>query len=348
MNEKRWFLQTLALILGLILCVGLFTFYTDPFFHYRWDSKGTGIFTNQRYQVGGIVRNSRAPTLLLGTSMVSNFRASDVREAFHSSAEKATLPDGHFSEFSTVLDAAFAHHSPKRVVFSLDLNILVRDDADAPGLPLYLYDEDPWNDAQYLFNKDTLAYALYTAYARAKGSATPADDAFAWDDTTGFSEEFVLAGYDRPEQAEALPADALTETALENTRTLLSWADAHPETQFVVYVPPYNILFWDKMEREGKTEALFTAMEESFRLICSHTKNVRLYVLSDLPMAKDHSYFNDYIHFNRLGAQEVLRALCEEGELYEVTRLNVTARLEAIRAFRNDYDYEALLAKQAK
>lgn len=348
MNGKQWFLRTLAASMALLLFVGAFTYFADPFFYYRWDPDGEGVFVNQRYQAAGIVRNSRAPTLLLGTSMVSNFRAGDVEEAFGGSAEKVTIPDGHFSEFTTVLETAFAHHAPKRVVFSLDLNILVRDDAGAPGLPAYLYDENLRNDTHYLFNKDTFFYGLYAVHAKRSGNAVSADEAFTWDETTGFSTNYVLASYERPAQAAALPSNAFTATALNNTRTILSWAEAHPETQFIIYVPPYDILFWDKTEREGKTEALFTAMEESFRLLCSETKNVSLYLLSDLPMAKDHSYFNDYIHFNRLGSQEVLHALCEDGALYEVTRLNVTERLEAVRAFRDDYDYEALLQQKNK
>ena len=73
MNQmKAWFLRTLALSLALLmLCTGIIV-YADPFFHFRWDAEGEGVFFNQRYQNAGIARNSEADNVILGTSMVSN------------------------------------------------------------------------------------------------------------------------------------------------------------------------------------------------------------------------------------------------------------------------------------
>lgn len=360
MKMKQWFIGTVALSMVLLLAAGSFVVLSDPFFYYRWDADGEGVFYNQRYQDAGIARNSRADTVLLGTSMVSNFRASDVAAVYGGTAAKLTIPDGHFSEFSTVLDTVFANGAPQRVIFSLDTNILVRDDAGAPGLPDYLYDRNPLNDSKYLLNKDALFYGAYSLYMKATGQTVSADEAFTWDGDTGFSTAFVLASYERPESASAtVPANAYLKNAEANCATVLFWAEEHPETEFIVYIPPYNILYWDKIRYSGETDAVFAALDYCFETLSAKGDNLHLYELLDHPICKDCSYYNDYIHFSGLGAKEVLASLTfDETVGYtgredraitssrEVTAETRGALLDNIRAFKDDFDYEALLAKK--
>ncbi|MGM9661965.1 MAG: hypothetical protein ACI3WR_02605 [Oscillospiraceae bacterium] len=344
---KNWFIRTLCLCLALLLlCVGL-VFGADPFYYYRWDSGGDGVFFNERYQNAGIARNSGADTVLLGTSMVANFRASYLEDAFGGTAAKLTYPDGRFSEFDQALQTVFRHGTPERVLFSLDLNILVRDESGlASELPLYLYDENPFNNVNYLLNKDALFYSAYVLYCRAAGEAVPCDEAFAWDKSAGFSTNFVLASYTRPPQsAKPLAYGAYRKNVEKNLSYVVSWAEAHPETEFIVYIPPYNILYWDKTARNGETEAVFGALEQCFETLTA-VENIRLCQFLDLDIVTDCSYFNDYIHFSGLGAQRVLEAM-ESGE-YDVTAENMAETLEAVRALQADYDYEALLAKRAE
>ncbi len=346
-SMKVWFLRTLAATLALLLlCTGVIAA-ADPFYYYRWDADGEGVFFNQRYQDAGIARNCKAESVVLGTSMVSNFRASYLTESFGGSAAKLTIPDGRFDEFDQLLETLFRSGSPKRVLFSLDLNILVRDESELSNeLPLYLYDANPLNDLGYLVNKDALFYSVYALYARAAGEAVPCDEAFTWDQDTGFSTNFVLASYTRPPQsASELPRDAYSANVTENLSHVLAWAEAHPETEFIVYVPPYNILYWDKTARGGEIEAVFGALQQAFETLLP-VENIRLCQFLDLDIVTDCSYFNDYIHFSGLGAQRVLEAMAS-GE-YDVTEENMADVLKRVRAFQESYDYDALLAKRAE
>ncbi len=346
-NMKAWFLRTLALALALIvLCTGVIV-YADPFFHFRWDSEGEGVFFNQRYQNAGIARNSEADTLLLGTSMVSNFRASYLTETFGGTAAKITIPDGRFEEFDQILDTVYRNGSPRQVLFSLDLNILTRDESELPNeLPAYLYDANPFNDLRYLMNKDALFYSVYSLYAKKAGEAVPCDEAFTWDKEAGFSTNFVLASYTRPPQsAKAAERDAFRANVEKNLSYVLKWAEEHPETEFIIYIPPYNILYWDKTARNGETEAVFGALQQCFETLMP-VENIRLCQFLNLDIVTDCSYYNDYIHFSGLGAQKVLEAM--ESGAYDVTQENVAETLRQVRRFQEEYDYDALLAKRAE
>ena len=341
-KAKQWFLRTLAICLGLLmLCVGIVVA-ADPFFYYGWDSEGEGVFFNERYQNAGIARNADPDTLLLGTSMVSNFRASYLTETFGGTAAKITIPDGRFEEFSQILDTVYRNGSPKRVLFSLDANILVRDESELTNeLPRYLYDANPFNDLQYLLSKDTLLYSLYVLRSTANGEAVPCDDAFTWDMSTGFSTNFVLASYTRPEEkAPEKSRDAFRKNVEKNLSYIVSWAQEHPETEFIIYIPPYHIVYWDKTAMSGETDAVFGALQQCFETLLP-IENIRICQFMDMEIITHNGYFNDYIHFNGLGAQKVLEAM--ESGLCDVTEENLVETLRAIRTFQQEYDYDALL-----
>ena len=345
MNEtKQWFLRTLAIVLAVLTLCAAVNIAADPFFYYRWDADGEGVFFNERYQSAGIARHAEVDTLLLGTSMVSNFRASYVEKTFGGTAAKISIPDGRFEEFTQILDTVYRKHSPQRVIFSLDPNIMVRDESALKNeLPKYLYDGNPFNDLQYVLNKDTLMYSAFSLLSKSRGDAVSCDEAFTWDQNAGFSTNFVLVSYDRPEKAETEKLrSAFSENVAKNLSYVVSWAEEHPETEFIIYIPPYNILYWDKTARNGETDAVFGALQQCFETLLP-IENVRLCQFLNLEMVIHCSYYNDYIHFSGLGAQEVLKAM-ESGE-YDVTQENMVETLRAVRTFQQEYDYEALLAK---
>ena len=126
------------------------------------------VFFNERYQSAGMIKHIPAETVLMGTSMVANIRPSAAAEAFHSTALRITIPDGYFSEFDQAADLLFRTQDPKRLVFCLDMSTLIRDPSGVTGaMPACLYDRNPFNDAEYLLNKDTLYYSLSIfAYSR--------------------------------------------------------------------------------------------------------------------------------------------------------------------------------------
>ena len=223
------------------------------------------VFFSERYQGAGLAKNVPADTVLVGTSMAANYRASEIAETFGGTAVRVTIPDGYLSEFDKVMDVAFRNQTPERVVFILDLNILVRDESGVTdAMPEYLYNDNILDDAKYLLNKDVLMRCGYTLVKQRTGETQPLQDAFVWDGNVFFSKTLALAGYDRPETSEkAVPADAFLENGRANLATVTNWLEQHPDTEFIFYFSPYSILFWDKMDRQGETEAMLTLLEEA-------------------------------------------------------------------------------------
>lgn len=340
---RRWVCGLLAGILLLLAVCASVVWAVDPCLYYRMPKNWQPVFFSERYQAAGMMKHVPADTVLMGTSMAANYRASRIGEAFGGTALRITIPDGYFQEFDKAMNTLFRCQTPKRVVFGLDANILVRDDSGATGaMPDYLYNADPLDDIQYLLNKDTLYYSLYVLMANGWGGGETLDEGFTWDkDEIWWNHMTALEEYQRPEMAaETLPAEAFLETVRENLQVVTAWVTAHPDTEFHIFFPPYSILFWDKSIRQGRLEAVFGALKEAGRILLQYD-NVALYgFLMDREIVDNLDNYCDYVHHSGQVCDRVLEKMIAGED--RLTAENLESTLAGWREFVVNYDYEKL------
>jgi len=331
-----------ALALVFVLCAAI-VITVDPFFHYRTPDPTGEVWFEERYQMAGLLRTQEYETILMGTSLAANYRAEWLDEAFSTSAVKITFPNGGFHEFDVALDYAYTRQDVQRLVFGLDPNILARDPAEAPDeLPEYLYDANPFNDAPYLWSKSVLTRSVYVAMEKAQRNTEPLQEAFLWDDETMyFSRNNAIKSYPRPEVSSAqAAAEAFLPACEENLAVVESWIAEHPETEFHFYFSPYSILFWDKMQRQGETEAMFTMLAYAAERLLAYD-NVSLHCfLTDTDIITNLDNYTDHIHVSDEITHFMVEAM-EEGTCL-LTEENYRAQLEALHTFVVNYDYESI------
>ena len=57
---------------------------------------------------------------------------------------RLTIPDGYYSEFDQLMNVLFRAQDPERVIFGMDVSILIRDESGLTGaMPEYLYKQHP-------------------------------------------------------------------------------------------------------------------------------------------------------------------------------------------------------------
>lgn len=339
---RKWALglvAAMAVMLGLCAAIVVTV---DPFFHYRSPDPGAEVWFEQRCQTAGLLRSQDYETVLMGTSLAANYRPLWFDAYFDTKTVKATFPNGGFHEFSQALDYACETHEVKRVIFGLDPNILVRSVDEAPDqLPAYLYDTNPWNDSPYLLNKDVLVRALYVVREKAAGNTQALQDAFVWDGNVFFSKELALAGYQRPEAEDTvLPEEAFFGICDENLAVVETWLTEHPDTEFIFYYSPYSILFWDKMARQGKTDAMFAVLKHATEELLAYD-NVKIQCfLTDIDTITDLDNYADHIHVAGRVTWKMSKAMA--GTEHLLTLENYEAKLDALRDYVIDYDYESI------
>ena len=343
--HKRWaaaLLGTAALLL--ILCTGTVRT-VDPFFHYHDPDPEGEVWFDQRAQGAGLLRTQEYETVLMGSSLAANYRSFWFDVFYETSTVKVTFPNGGFEEFSQALDYAYTQQDVKRVIFGLDPNLLARDPAEAPNqLPEYLYDENPLNDGRYLLNKDVLMRSGYTLLKKAAGETQPLQDAFVWDGNVFFSKTLALAGYERPEAVkEAVPEDVFLENARANLAIVTGWMEQHPDTEFIFYFSPYSILFWDKMDRQGETEAMLKLLEETTETLLQYNNAQLQFFMADEAIITDLDNYADHIHVAGKVTYRMAEAM--PAESYRMTAENRVEMLDGLRQLVVNYDYDEIWEK---
>lgn len=341
-SYRRWaaaLLGTAALLL--ILCAGTVRI-VDPFFHYHDPDPEGEVWFDQRSQAAGLLRTQDYETVLMGSSLAANYRSFWFDVFYDTATVKITFPNGGFQEFSQALDYAYTQQDVKRVIFGLDPNLLARDPAEAPNqLPEYLYDDNPLNDGKYLLNKDVLMRSCYTLMKKAAGETQPLQDAFVWDGNVFFSKTLALAGYDRPEIAgESAPADAFLEHGRNNLAVVIGWLEQHPDTEFVFYFSPYSILFWDKMDRQGETEAMLTLLEEVTETLLPYNNAELQFFMADEAIITNLDNYADHIHVAGKVTYRMAEAM--PAGTCRMTEENRVEILDGLRQLVVNYDYDQI------
>ena len=347
MKARTFFIASAAAILACFGALILLVSVEDPFFVLSGiGEEESALFSNQRYEMAGLIRHQDYSAVVMGTSLVANYRASWFTEGLGKKTLKITFPDGWVSEFDAALRLALrTHPGLDTVYFCLDPNILIRPDSQRTvELPGYLYNLNPLDDVEYLLNADTYALAARTWLLRQRSETVALADAYIWDTAYSFSRDDALAGYPRPEvSGTALPAGACLEAADENLDVVCRWAEEHPDVQFVLWFPPYSILYWDKMTREGSAEAVITAVEHaSERLLRYDNIAVHCFLHADFVTTNLNNY-TDHIHCSAAVTSWVAQNMLDG--LWRFTEEKYSPHLDSLRQFVAEYDYDSLFAK---
>ena len=349
MTGKKWALSCLFIALALALLIGCVVVWVDPFFHYTGPRDGISYqFKNEleRQLNYGIAKRYSYDAVITGTSMTENFKATEFDELFDATTIKAPFYGSSFREINDFLTYAFdAHPDIRYVVQSLDLTEIIKDkdELNYSDYPTYLYDHSLLNDVNYIFNKDAALWAVSDVlYTLRGGRTTGFDDYGNWMDDYTFSTASALATYRRPEAAGAAVPLTEEEKAMtrENiTENLTSLAQAHPDTTFYLFFPPYSILAWDSFHQEGTLERQLQAHELVTELLLPYD-NIRVFSFIDIDVITDLDRYKDWAHYDEdLNSQFLF--WMRDGT-YELTEDNYQDYYDRARAFFMSYDYDGL------
>lgn len=348
MNPMKHFVcAVLAVSLVLLASLAALVVLVDPFFQFHTPGDAE-VFENERYENPGMIRNLEYDTVLMGTSLVCNYRASWFDELTGGQTIKIAYRDGYLSDFDTALSLAFRTHPDIRAVyFGLDANILVRSDAERTvDLPGWLYDDNPLNDVQYFLNKDVYLECLNVLWQRRQGNTRALDDAYVWDGDYIFSAWQAISTYERPERSETqLPADAYYEAVDENLAVVDRWATEHPDVEFTIFFSPYSILYWDRTIREGKLEAMLSALDYAVQKLLEYDNIKVHFFMGREQIITDLGNYTDHIHCSGVIDRQLSEWMM--GEAFLLTWDNYRHYLDHLREVVTGYDYEGLFAQHA-
>lgn len=349
-KTRAGFLGALGITAGVLLAAAaLLVYAADPYFHYHAPWFGlSAVQTEKEYQVPGALRHLDYDAVIVGSSVVENNDNAWYDEAFGVHTIKAVRSYGCIADLTWYLNLAFSSQHLKRVFFNLDAAAMIlppETTFESTDCPMYLYDDNPWNDAAYLLNSSVLFEKIPYMIAQTL-SGYNGNLSYNWAEGKNFSEAGALSQYQRKREPAAMEAaDAYADNVQGNIDLLLEQVKKHPDTQFTFFLPPYSALWWDSTERSGLTEVYLWSEQQVMEALLS-CDNVEVYDFQNWDeVVTDLDSYMDPIHFS----PDINHRICDEiaAGRHLVTQDNLAAVLEDTRAMQTNILTQQIPALEA-
>lgn len=355
MKTRAWIAGWFAIVLIALIMIGGFVYHIDPYFHYHKPYTDNYYYTlnNQRSQNDGISKHFEYTALITGTSMTENFMTSEVEEIFGVDSVKVPYSGASYKEINNNLINALKYNQDLKMIFrGLDTGMFL----DTPNrmrnelgiFPTYLYDDNPFNDVKYLFNKDVIfsrAYAmsLDNDVDGFEPGITQFDDYSRWQSAYAFGIHSVMPdGVEYKGVGEAVHlSEEEKSTIYENiTQNVTSLADEYPETEFYYFFTPYSILWYQGRVENGTIYRQIEAEQYVIELILEH-ENIKLFSFNGIEdLITDINNYKDEMHYAAWVNSYMLRCMYENE--YRLTKDNYKEYLVRELDLFVNFDYNSL------
>lgn len=347
-QSKKWFKKCIVCLLGAILFVFALVYVFDPYFHFHKPFSFVSYrLYDERYTNDGISRHFDYNAMVTGTSMAQNFKTTEMDALFGTKAVKETFSGAGYQELSQNLQRALQRNPDlKTVIWTMDYNGFIRekDWTQYEGYPTYLYDDNPWNDVSYVFNKSILYHGVLPNVAKTllRQKSTTMDEYSSWDKQTGLA--YIMESYDRwEERAEMI--EGLTEEERQMVtanikENFVDMVSQYPDTTFYIFYSPYSICYWDFLNQEGMMQMQFEAEQIATELLLS-CPNVKLFNFFDqYDVITNMDYYRDKEHYSAEINTKILEWMASDTG--RITTENYMERLGKEKDYYLNYDYESI------
>lgn len=323
----------------------------DPFFHYHKPQEGVSytLDANERYKNDGILKHFNYDAIIAGTSMIGNFKTTEFDDEFGVNSIKVGFSGGGYKEIGSALSRVnYYENDVKMVLWGLDTGFILydKDWSNYSGIPYYLYDNNPFNDVSYVFNKSILLNETYQMIVNTKlGLPSTTFDNYGFWGTYYSKDNYGLEGieYLRPEKINE--KSSITEEekqgVIDNIKQNIEPViQNNPDVQFYLFYTPYSILFWDELNQLGTVTKQIKAMEITTSILLQYD-NVTLFSFFDNhSVIENLDNYKDKIHYGEWINSEILKWLKEEK--YILSKDNYTQYFNKMENYYLNYDYDAI------
>lgn len=348
MSEKKALFCLFGYLVGGLLAVAIFIYCIDPFYHYHdaWFDLPV-VLENAVYQTSGAARNFTYDSVIVGTSMTENFHARWFDEEMGWNTVKLSYSGARTDDLRAILEQIFSREkAPENIVMDVNAYQLTVDPTSAYAVrPEYLYDQKLSTDVSYLYNQDVFLAAMKRIVDKANGRESNLDTAFCWEEEEYFGMEKVLevergarAGLEYSWQTDTNMVGI--ELCNRNLENVLPFIEAHPETTFYIFYPPYSMLYWEREIMKGELEQIIEVFGHSIERFLEYENVKVFYFQNEKEIISDLNNYRDATHFR----PQYNRYICEcmnSGE-NQVTLNTYEEQLQDMYEYAIGFNYESL------
>lgn len=334
MTHAQWGKLTLSLIILALAMIVASVAIIDPFEIYH---RATAFIPpiesgTQSYSNAGIAKSYDYDSIIIGSSMTENFRPSQLDELLGGRFVKLCINGGTPFNHKQMMDIAFGTHDVKRVFYGLDVGALsFFYTTPKAEMPTYLYDDNLFNDTQYWFNQSVLVKYIPKCL-KTLGQIDPdqRDSMYSWGKDFAYGADAVLQG---PIQTVEVPQAPLEEHPRLSQQSMLNveynfipFIEAHPDTEFIFFFPPYSLMQWYNFYTQGQLHYNLMQKQAITERLLAYD-NVKLYDFhAQLDWILNLDHYVDYEHYGAHINDEIVRMIAKDQcRVTEIAKVQETA-----------------------
>lgn len=339
----------IALCAGALFLVGVTTYIVDPFFMYHKPlSNWNYVIDNQLEQNPGIAKHFEFDSVMLGSSMTTNFDTNIFNETIDTNMVKLSYNAAFPKDIDSIMEIVAEEKGElKQAFLCIDIaNYMSKPGTLSYTYPDHLYDKNPLNDLKYLLNKDV--FLTYVVGNFIQKENTPINEIYWHWQYMIYGREYVLSRYEKPEldlDGELELQKAIPYT-LENLKInleecIIPHIEAMPNTQWHVFFPPYSMLYWYDSIAAGELETKVDGMALITEMLGAYS-NVKIHYFQDMEeWITDLDNYTDKTHFSKAITDDMTKRLCEDTNLVNMS--DYKEQLETFERFLQEFDYEGFV-----
>lgn len=348
MTEKNFFKINILVIISILISIMFIVVLIDPYFHYHKPLPFLNYkISNQRYINDGIIKHFDYNAIITGTSMTENFRTSQFDKIFNSNSIKVPFSGGSYREINDAIETALKNNNDIKYVFrGLDYGKINEeyDKMAYDSYPVYLYDNNIFNDYKYWWNKEILirGIAQNIVYNILGKKTTSFDDYSSWHEETGGKDK-VLKNHKRLNKENSkkfLSEEDVLRIDKNISENITKLPKEYPNVKFIYFITPYSIVYWDELNQKNELEKQIRAEEYMLEKILE-VSNIELYsfysnygLITDLKKYKDPGHYIGEIN------DQILNWI-KNGE-YRLSKENYKEYIKKNLEFYQKFDYNKI------
>lgn len=334
LSAKKWIALFLALTVLMLSALAGIAYAVDPYFQYR--VKDNTYFLSSSYVNAGLIKNYNYDTIILGSSMISNYDMDQFREELNLNPVK--IEYGAMSPLSIAAFLNYAAQVDKASQYYVNIDI-VSFRRQGSVANAHLLKNDLFSKAKYLLGYETwfrfipvdcglmLYKTVFGSFPPGKlTQRTSIDQNGAWTLGIPFGRDVVL--YNRAQSLHGVSdveLDNLYEHIIFQVDAFLSRVDFQAGSYTFIF-PPYSALYWCDAQDQGYFDTLLAAKKYFVQELLSRGCAVYDFQSAELTINLDN--YQDTTHYS--GDVNAWMTTCFANGTYQVTPDNYDALEEKL------------------
>ena len=345
-NAKKFIISGVLTVLAGLMLIGTSVIAVDPFFHYHAPLKDFPYIVDDQVDMNpGLAAHMDYDSVLLGSSMTVAFNTDRFYDDMGLKTQKLSYNGAYPKDQAIILDKIFKAKGDnvKEVFLGIDELNYSGDINRTKFTPTdYLYDDNPFNDVKYIFNKTVfLDYVIRPLFDRSDASEWNMIYKPWWQPMHYNLANVRLYYTPAQEKTDETPTEEYIKGIEANLNAnIIPYIEEHPNTRYTIFYPPYSILYWYDAKRQGQIDKIIAKYEYMTERLLEYD-NVEVYFFqNDEDIICNFDNYADHTHYS----PEVCAYMvdCMSKGKRKVTKDNLQAELETLRKLAYDYDYDSI------